>query len=343
MLLGIEIGGTKLQLGVGKGDGTAMAEMMRLDVAPGDSAEVILRKIAPAACQLIAKHDVRRVGIGFGGPVDCTRGVTISSHQIDGWSGFSLAAWGRDTLGLPTVLGNDSDLAGLAEARFGAGTGCRVVLYSNVGSGIGGSLVIAGKVYGGSGGIASEIGHLRPGLHCQDSEETVESLASGWAISQRAQAELMSPELHALSARLFEDRPIDPCQIRLRLVELEEAGEKAAADLLHRCEGHLERLTTKLLADAAKEGNELARNLFQHACRAYGWALAQAVTLLAPEIVVVGGGVALLGEELFFRPLRSEAARYVFPPLCDSLRIVPASLGEEVVVHGAIALAAEAA
>ncbi len=343
MFLGIEIGGTKLQLGVGAGGDGPLAELVKCDVAPGDAAADIRRKIEAAARPLIARHAVQRIGIGFGGPVDPGAGTAITSHQIDGWDGFPLIQWCRETLGLPAELGNDSDLAGLAEARFGAGKGCRIVLYSNVGSGIGGALVIDRQLHSGSCGIASEIGHLRPGLHCQDPGETVESLASGWAIAQKAQAELMNPELHALSARVFEDRPADPHRIRLRLVELEEAGEKAAVDLLERCDGSVERITTKMLAEAAREGNELAQGLFRHACQAYGWGLAQAITLLGPEVVAVGGGVAQLGEALFFEPLRREVGRYVFPPLLGSFRILPALLGEEIVVRGALALAAEAA
>ena len=93
-------------------------------------------------------------------------GRTIVSHQIDGWQDFPLGDWCRQTLGRPAVLGNDSDLAGLGEARFGAGRGHRIVFYSNVGSGIGGSLVVDGELYRGGRGVASEIGHLRPGLEC---------------------------------------------------------------------------------------------------------------------------------------------------------------------------------
>lgn len=343
MLLGIEIGGTKLQLGVGAGDGSPLLELVKFDVVPSHGAEGIRRQIESAARPLLENRSVSRIGIGFGGPVDHQQGVTLTSHQIGGWDGYPLARWGRDTLGLPVSLGNDSDLAGLAEARFGAGKGCRVVLYSNVGSGIGGALVLDGQLYRGAGGIASEIGHLRPGLHCREADDTVESLASGWAIAQNVQAKLMNPELHSFSTLVFEDRPTDRNRIRSRLVELEEVGEKAAADLLRRCDGHLEKITTKLLAEAAREGNELARNVFHHACQAYGWALAQAITLLGPDVVVIGGGVAQLGEEFFFTPLRREVARYVFPPLLAPTRIVPALLGEEVVVHGALALAADTA
>ena len=95
-----------------------------------------------------------------------------------------------------------------------------------------------------------------------------------------------------------------------------------------------------MVAQAAAEGNEVAKEVLDHACQALGWALAQVITLLAPEVVVVGGGVSLMGEQLFFSPLRAEVERYVFPPLVGSYRLSPAALGELVVVHGAVALAA---
>ncbi|MFH1266502.1 MAG: ROK family protein, partial [Planctomycetota bacterium] len=162
MFLGIEIGGTKLQLGVGRGNGQPLVELDRLDVDPGRGAEPIRHEIARAAKALIERHAIRAVGVGFGGPVDAASGRTLLSHQVEGWRDFPLRDWCRETLGLPTVVSNDSDSAGLAEARFGAGKGHRVVFYTNVGSGIGGALVVEGEVYRGSSGVAAEIGHLRP-------------------------------------------------------------------------------------------------------------------------------------------------------------------------------------
>ena len=88
------------------------------------------------------------------------------------------------------------------------------------------------------------------------------------------------------------------------------------------------------------DGNQIARQVLDHACQALGWGIAQVITLIAPEVIVVGGGVSLIGEQFFFMPLRAEVARYVFPPLARSYKIVPAGLGELAVVHGAIALAA---
>lgn len=339
MYLGIEIGGTKLQLAVGAGEGPPLVEQCRAAVDPRGDAQGILRQIAELAAPLVERHAVRALGIGFGGPVDADRGRTLVSHQVEGWKDFPLVAWCRERFGLPARLGNDSDLAGLAEARFGAGRGHRVVLYSNVGSGIGGALVVDGELYRGGSGIAAEIGHLRPGLHCEEPEHTVESLGSGWAIAEAARSRLGEPISHPLQP-LTEGLWTHHREVlRQRLIAREEADEADAADLLERCGGRAEQLTTAVVAQAAVEGNRLAREVFEHAAQVYGWALAQAVTLVAPNRVVLGGGVALAGEDLWIAPVRRWIDRYVFPPLRGRFTVAAAALGEEVVLHGALALA----
>ena len=93
-------------------------------------------------------------------------------------------------------------------------------------------------------------------------------------------------------------------------------------------------MTAKLVAQAAGDGNQLAIEILQNACGVLGWAIAQVITLLAPQAIVVGGGVSQIGEPLFFAPLRSAVERYVFPPLLRSYEILPAALGEQVVLHG---------
>ena len=314
MFLGIEIGGTKLQLAVGAGDGTPLVELRRADVRPEDQAGGILRQIETIGRELIERHRPTAIGIGFGGPVDAGEGRTITSHQVEGWNDFALAAWCRETFGLPAAISNDADAAGLAEALFGAGRGHRVIFYITVGSGIGGALIIDGRVYGGGSGIASEIGHLRPGLDPSDPHATVESVASGFGIAAAGQCWLQSAAAH------------DP----------------AVVDLLLRCEGRIELLSGRMVVDAATAGNAAAQGIFTHALQTLGWAIAQMITLVAPQIVVIGGGVPLAGEAMFFAPLRREVARFVFPPLAKSYTIVPASLGEEVVMHGALAVAARA-
>ena len=246
-------------------------------------------------------------------------------------------------LALPALLQNDCDVAALAEARHGAGRGHNVVLYVTVGTGIGGGLVVDGHIYRGNGRAAAEIGHLRPGLHADRPDQTVESLASGWGIAAAAQSRLSDRISHAFVPLTSGLHSSTPDEVRQRLIETEEAEEEYAADLWERCGGKLDHLTALMVAQAAAEGNDVAREVLAHACQALGWGIAQAITLVSPDVVVIGGGVSLMDATLFLEPLRIETERYVFPPLVGSYEIVPAELGEQVVVHGALAAAADAA
>lgn len=341
--LGIEIGGTKLQLGVGGGDGRPLVALERFDVDPARGAPDILDQIERAGQRLIAAHRVQAIGIGFGGPIDAERGCAVKSHHVQGWDAFPLVNWCHTAFSLPASIGNDCDVAGLAEARFGAGRGASPVFFVTVGTGIGGGLIVDGQIYRGSGVGAAEIGHLRPGLSADRPDETVESFAAGWAIAAAAQSRLADPVSHRLSTIMSGDRVRDPERVRQRLIEAEEADEEYAADLWNRCDGDAQRLTAKMVIQAAGDGNPLAQEILQRALQALGWAVAQMINLLSPKVVVVGGGVSLAGEHLFFSPLRKEVERYLFPPFAGSYRIVPAALGEESVVHGALAIAREAA
>jgi glucokinase len=309
MYLGIEIGGTKLQLGIGAGDGSDFVAFERRDIDLSQGAAGILAQIEEAGKKLIADHRVRGIGIGFGGPVDSSLGRVIKSHQVTGWDDMPLGAWCEKKLGAPAVLGNDCDCAALAEALFGAGQGSRTVFYVTVGTGIGGGLVIDGTLHGEGRPAVAEIGHLRPGISADTPSATVESYAAG-------------PAIVAAAERLLETSDDEAAKNELRHSQMESV------------------LTAKRIADLASAGNSIAKSaIFQSTC-VLGWAIGQAITLTAADVVVVGGGVSLIGEERFFQPLRNEVARYIFPPLANGYRILPAALGEKVVVYGAVALAA---
>lgn len=318
MYLGIEIGGTKLQLAIGSGDGSELVALERLQVDPSHGADGIRRQIERTGCSLLEQHTVTRIGIGFGGPVNVARGQVTKSHQISGWDGFPLVAWCERVFGVATQMDNDCNVAALAEAQFGAGRDQPVVFYVTVGTGVGGGLVIDGKPFGTRRPAVAEIGHLRPGLPCANPDATVESLASGWGIVAQAHA-------------------------RLRHAAQESSQDGDYADLRTRCGGDLRRMTAEIVSQAAGEGNSLARDVLDHAIEALGWAIAQVITVLAPHVVVVGGGVAKMGAAMFFEPLRTQVRRYVFPPLCDTYQIVPSTLCDRVVIHGALALAAQEA
>ena len=310
--LGIEIGGTKLQLGVGSGSGPPLKDLVRLDVDPKENAAGILKKIESAGQQLCQQHPVEAVGIGFGGPLDASTGIVTCSHQVEGWENYPLQAWSEKVLSRPTVLGNDCDLASLAEARFGAGKGGRRVFYVTVGTGIGGGLVVDGELQGRGRPAMAEIGHLRPSPEAGSPDQTVESRASGPGIVNRA------GELLAAAA----------------------ASDPHAGMLMDTCHGDPGELSAEQIALAAGKGNRIARQAIAEAVQTLGWAIAQLVTLTAPDVVVVGGGVSLMDEALFLEPLREQLEKFVFPPLRKSCQVLPPLLGEEVVVHGAVALAA---
>src|SRR5690242_5652718 len=107
MYLGIEIGGTKLQLGVGDGAAGELTKLVRRDIDRAKGAQGILAQIAEAGQPLVKEFGVKRVGFGFGGPVDGEKGIVRISHQVDGWANFPLAKWVQDNLGVAATLGND--------------------------------------------------------------------------------------------------------------------------------------------------------------------------------------------------------------------------------------------
>ncbi|HJT78593.1 MAG TPA: ROK family protein [Gemmataceae bacterium] len=333
MYLGIEIGGTKLQLGVGPGDGT-LAGLWRgpVDVAAGP--EGIRRQILGAVPELLARAGLDRpqvqgVGIGFGGPVDDATHTIIKSHQIAGWDGFPLAAWIADMLGRPAVLGNDADVAGLAEALFGAGKGLSPVFYITIGSGIGGGLIVNGEIYRGIGRGAAEIGHLSLEGMRWDDEATVESVASGCGMAQNARSglEFFLENARNLFRREYPERPLpEP--------EFVKCNSKVLGGL-----PDWGRITVPIIVEAAEQGDRFARDLLNDALEALAVAICHVIALLCPRRFVIGGGVSLLGEERLFEPLRKLVAERVFEPFAGCYDIVPAALGEEVVVHGALALA----
>lgn len=304
MFLGIEIGGTKLQLGLGRGDGVLLALWREPAKTDGDG---IRQQIITAIPELLAKAKVQRselqgVGVGFGGPTDDATQSVVKSHHVAGWHGFPLAAWLTELTGLPTVICNDADVAGLAEARSGAGQGLSPIFYITAGTGIGGGLVIDGTIYRGVGKGACEIGHLLvPDPSNPRAMVILEAVAAGWGIEARA-AEL---DRTSDAFRDWPDRPI----------------------------------TARALGEAASRGHPHARRLLDEATSALALAIRQMITLLCPRRVVIGGGVSLIGEELFFEPLRRKVQERRFEAFAGLTEIVPAALGEEVVLHGALALA----
>jgi glucokinase len=314
--LGIEIGGTKLQLGIGQGDGV-LAGLWRETVVVADGPEGIRRQITRAVPELLAKCGIdhaqlQGTGIGFGGPVDDNTRSVIKSHQIEGWDNFPLADWISDVVKLPAVLGNDADCAGLAEALFGAGKGLSPIFYITIGSGIGGGLIINGEIYRGCGRGAAEIGHLRvapfplQGSGGKHGLIPLEQAASGWGIGEVARV-------------ILSRHPDLPLRRKIDEVSQHESA--------------------RIIGEAAAAGDKMAQAILGASLMKLADKIADVITILSPRRIVIGGGVSLMGEKALFEPLRKFVANQVFKPFADCYDIVPAALGEEVVVHGAVALA----
>lgn len=328
MIAAIEIGGTKLQLAVAaepSGGEITLVERVRLAVDRSGGGEGIRQQIETSLNRLHERHSLHATGVGFGGPCDVAQGRTFISHQVSGWENFPLVNWFAERWSLPTYIGNDCNVAALAEATCGAGRGRRRVFYVTVGTGIGGGLIVDGRIDGEERPAIAEVGHLRPNWHSTSATDTVESLASGLGMERIAADAIADPSKWDVSRDTAEQllQPVDA---------------SAVTDSLPRSSRDLRPPTAAELGAAAIAGHPLAAKILQQATTVLGWGLAQATTLAAPERIVLGGGVSLLGEN-YFQLVRHAWREFVFPPLADACDIVPAELGEDVVLYGAALLA----
>jgi glucokinase len=298
-LLAVEIGGTKLQIVVGTADGRILARQ-RFAVDPRGGAAGIRARIAEALPAIIGQWRPCAVGVGYGGPVDRRTGRVVTSHHVPGWEGFPLGAWLADVAGVPVVVDNDANVAALGEALFGAGRGCDPVFYVTLGSGVGGGLVYHGQIFHGSGMGEAEIGHLR----LDTTGQIVEDRCSGWSLDRRIRAAVVG------------------------------AADGPLARLVGGDPGH----ETRHLGAALAEGDPLAAEILDDAASLLGLALSHVSHLCHPEVIVLGGGVAILGE-----PLRNAVAVHLRRCLMEALlpgpRVSLAALCEDAVPVGALALA----
>jgi glucokinase len=297
--LGIEIGGTKLQLVLGDESGRIF-ERRKLAVDPKRGGAGIREQIQGALPELLQPVKLAAVGVGFGGPVDWRTGKIARSHQIEGWSEFDLAGWLRPLASAPVVVDNDANVAALGEARRGAGVAHDPVFYVTLGSGVGGGLITKGAIYHGATPVEAEIGHVR----LDKTGATVESRCSGWAVDARIRALKTSAPQSALGRALAE----------------ETKGE------------------ARHLARAVETGDPDAKRILEETADDLAFGLSHVVHLFHPQVIVLGGGLAGVGE-----PLRASVEaglrRLVMKVFLPGLRVELASLGPDAVPVGALEMA----
>ncbi|MBO0939619.1 ROK family protein [Fibrella sp. HMF5335] len=305
MHVGIEIGGTKLQLVVADPQGPIRQRFHRA-IEPGTNATAILAWIEQAMSQLATPPSA--IGVGFGGPVDAETGQIITSHQVSGWSGVNLTNWLRERTGVTRVcVENDANVAALGEALRGAGQGYRHVFYVTLGSGVGGGMVIDGQLYRGARPGEAEIGHVWVTPPTEQSPgQTLEQATSGWAVDRQIRNRL--PQLP----------PHSPLR---RYVDM--AGQPGGE--------------ARWLAPALADHDPAAQQLVQQLGRMIALGLSHVVHLFHPDVLVLGGGLSLIGE-----PLR-QAVETALPPLVMAAFQPPpavrlAQLGTDVVPVGALAM-----
>jgi glucokinase len=316
LLLAVDIGGTKLAVGTVVRDdllrGNGFATLRKEAIPqPGDPPTVIARVIELAR-EIVGDATIERIGISIGGPLDHERGVVVNFPHLPGWKNIPLCDELSLALGAPALLDNDANLGALAEHRLGAGRGVDDLVYLTLSTGIGGGIVIGGNVVHGVSSAAAEMGHITvqtDGPFCDcGNRGCLERMASGTNIARTAR------ELLAM-------RPSEGARLR-ELVD-----------------GRIAAITAAHVARATLEGDALAAEVWDRAMRYIAIGLASIIHMLAPPLIVLGGGVAQAGDALV-EPIRRHLRNHVFYVPLDRIAIVTAELGHDSAVLGAAVMAA---
>ena len=253
-----------------------------------------------------AKGDIAGIGISSPGPLNPMTGVIIAPPNLPGWHDVPLADIINSEFELPVYIGNDANVAALAEASKGAAQGYRHVIYITVSTGIGSGMICDGRLLLGRAGMAAELGHI-PIIMADGKVSSLELEAAGPAIARRA--------VGAIQAGA-----------RSRMIDL--VG------------GDISKVDAKTVSRAAQAGDSTAVEILAYAGRVIGLGIVSALHLFNPDVIVLGGGVTKAGD-LLFQPMRQIIDQHVLDAAyIDGLRIETAALGDDVALVGAAALVA---
>ena len=303
-VLALDIGGTKMAAAVVDADGTILARD-RIDTPRSDEADVLFDALESMCRRLIADSaGVAAVGVGCGGPMRYPEGI-VSPLNIHAWREFPLRQRLQDALQLPTVIDNDAKALAVGERWKGAGHGSNNMLGMVVSTGVGGGIILDGRLLHGEHGNAGHIGHIivwpeGPQCGC-GARGCVEGVASGTGLARRLNDTLASLQHH---------------ETRL------QPGATAAD-----------------IARAARAGDPLGNYLFRTAGEGVGRGIASATAVLDLELVVIGGSIALLAWDLLGPPLLAEIKASARLDFTQDVQVVHAELGETAGLLGAAQVA----
>ncbi|MGH2461422.1 MAG: ROK family protein [Chloroflexota bacterium] len=311
-VVGVDLGGTKLRVALADRDGTVVRQQVVPTLA-GDGRNTVIRRVVNEIRAVLEPDPLTalaRIAIAVPGPVDPWLGIVYRPPNLPGWGDVPLQSIVATELTVPVLLGNDANLAALAEFRFGAGRGSAHLVYVTVSTGIGGGVMNAGKLLLGAWGGAAEIGHMTidlngPRCGCGN-YGCLEAMASGTAIAHEVARRIAAGESSCL-------------------------GQSTAGALGH--------LSAGAVVQAAADGDALARQVVEWAAYNLGVGLANIMHLYDPQAIVVGGGVANHGWSLLVPNVERAIRERAMEAYVRRTRVVRSELGDDVGVLGAVALA----
>jgi len=305
--LGLDLGGTKVAVGVVDQEGRVRARAQALTAELREGGDPLAKIIQLARGVLSPGSELRGVGVALPGPTDRETLRLLAAPTIPEIEGVPLAPALERAFGCSAAGDNDANGAALAESRFGAGAGFRQVVYFTISTGIGGGIVLDGRVLRGSHGTSAELGHQvilpigGPSCDC-GGQGCLEALASGRGIVRRARTVLAA-----------HGQPLPP-----------------------------EPIDTLWVAEQARIGAAWAAEVWQETALYLGVGISNVINILDPDVVVLGGGVATGAQDLLLPAVRDVVRTRCMPSLRRDVPILPAALGSEVGIVGAACLAMEA-
>ena len=313
LILGIDLGGTKILTAVTNSQGKMLSRDHSITPAPKGYEAVIqsiLESVHRALEQAnVAISELAAVGIGAPGLSNPETGILFTSPNLPGWQNVPLRDIMQERLGKKTFFINDANAAALGEFYFGAAQGARNFIYITLSTGIGGGIVIGGKIYSGAIGTAGEVGHMTidddgPICNCGN-RGCWETLASGTALAREAR--------HRIK-------------------------EGVRTSILEYVEGDVEKVTAQVIHSAAKQGDSLAKGLIARTGYYVGVGLANLINIFNPELIVIGGGLSNIGDMLL-KPAFKVAGERAYKEAFQAVRFASAKLGRNSGVLGAAVFA----
>jgi glucokinase len=312
-ILGVDIGGTKVAVGIVDDDGKILTQGRKPMVANG-TAEAAMQAVVGAIDSVAstAPSGIQSIGICAPGPLDPKTGVVLNPPNLPCWRNFPLAERVRSMYRVPVKVDNDANAAALAETRWGAARGFRYVFYATIGTGIGSGIVLDGRIYHGNTGAAAEGGHQSIDYHgpiCSCGKRgCIEVLAAGPAIGARARSKLET--------------------------------SSSRSSILELAKGNLSAVTSELVGQAYAAGDSLAREILQETVEALTPWLGNIVDLLDPDVLVMGGGVAAMLRP-FFDDIKNGLPDWCVNPRASEIPLLMAHYGADAGIAGGAALCSD--